>query len=167
MHLKHCYQNVVPTCCLWPLRTVPFPLSTTSKPNATRWISSSSQLPPGALLGSHQETNTDCPWQISSLGVGMMKMSISVGWCWNQDCETPKFLTRKSAEISEKPALWLHSHLEAEWQRAAGLTSGHFIQDHLPSWLHRTENRAVVWWRHCQALWSRLLEGMGPSESGF
>lgn len=98
-----------------------FPLSTISKPKARLWVSNTPQLSHRPFLGVHQETNAECQEQISARGVVMMKMRIFVGWCWNKDCETPEFLTRKScAGVSEKSPLWLHHHLEAEWPKAGG-----------------------------------------------
>lgn len=62
MHLQHCPQKVAPLCCSWPLRTVPFPLSTISEPNARPWVSST------PLLGAHQEINTVSDSRLALLG---------------------------------------------------------------------------------------------------
>ena len=123
MPLQLCPAKVAPACCSRFQRAVPFPLSTIPKPKVRLWVSNTSQLSPGPFLGVHQGTNAGCQEQISALGVVMMKVRIFVGRCWNKDCETPEFLTRKScAGVSEKSPLWLHHHLEAKWQKGAGLS---------------------------------------------
>ena len=123
MHLQLCPAKVTPACCSRFQRAVPFPLSTIPKPKVRLWVSNTSQLSPGPFLGVHQGTNAGCQEQISALGVVMMKVRIFVGRCWNKDCETPEFLTRKScAGVSEKSPLWLHHHLEVKWQKGAGLS---------------------------------------------
>lgn len=165
MHLQFCPTKVIPPCCSWFQRTIPFPLSIISKPKARLWVSNTPQLSPGPFPGIHQKTNAECQEQISALGVVMMKMRIFVGWCWNKDCETPEFLTRRScAGVSEKSPLWLHHHLEAEWQKGAGLSDFSAFHPRPPLFLDtgfKTEVGTLKW---AQALWSSLIEGTRTGE---
>ena len=125
MHLQLCPTKVVPPCCWWLQRTIPFVsffhhIKTKSQTlSLQHYTAVTSSIPWGSSGNQHRVLE-----QISAHGVVvMMKMRIFVGWCWNKDCETPEFLTRKScAGVSEKSPLWLHHHLEAEWPKWGGLS---------------------------------------------